>query len=528
MLCTPMASSLASFDENSPAAVINSPRSLQACKQEGVKPIELTYKPIEAFQEKNLSPRLVKLRYDFFEAKRRDLLAAARRARESIVADERRSVEKSSHQLAVIAQESGLSKRAIMALKSDGLELERKKQLKAQEMERNWLKNALQNELRQVKILEANKQKVEERSNSEQDKIQEAARRNKELTDRRQQEEEQKQLEVEARSKLEKQIAKEEFLRQQEELKAKAEAEAAEQKRLYERQLVEMDRKKQAEIEKAEKREAAFREQEAKKAEMRAQELRRMEILEQQRQATQEALEEKKDVRDMRIYQTIQANAEAERRRREEFEEKQRLEQEREERLMQQRALEQEENAKKAFQLMMRRKVIQEDAARKQEERRMAILETAEETEFRLLDHEQKKERYLDFKRELDSLRGKNKEINVERQRRREEANRELVAEQVRQKDEKIKCINEEKKRLWAIRRQAQSEAYRARELVKHEIMRQRVTSKFDSKSLEKLVLEKIDNELFKPKVLKTSTSLPVLEAALHSTQAYQVDEDAR
>lgn len=41
-------------------------------------------------QEKNLSPRLVKLRYDFFEAKRRDLLAAARRARDALLADEKR------------------------------------------------------------------------------------------------------------------------------------------------------------------------------------------------------------------------------------------------------------------------------------------------------------------------------------------------------------------------------------------------------------------------------------------------------
>merc|ERR1712217_862049 len=174
-----MACSLANFDESNPNFLINSPRSLQACKQEGVLPQELTFKPIETFQERNLSPRLVKLRYDFFEAKRRDLLAAARRCRDSIVADERRDVEKNNHQLAVIAKESGLSKRAIMALKSDGLELERKKQLKAQENERNWLKSALQNELRQIKILEENKQKLEEGADREMEKMQDAARRNK-------------------------------------------------------------------------------------------------------------------------------------------------------------------------------------------------------------------------------------------------------------------------------------------------------------------------------------------------------------
>ncbi len=51
-------------------------------------PQDLIYKPIEAFVEKGLEPRLVKLRYDFFEAKRRDLLTACRRSRDVILQDE--------------------------------------------------------------------------------------------------------------------------------------------------------------------------------------------------------------------------------------------------------------------------------------------------------------------------------------------------------------------------------------------------------------------------------------------------------
>merc|ERR1711972_1134265 len=143
--------------------------------------------------------------------------------------------------------------------------------------------------------------------------------------------------------------------------------------------------------------------------------------------------------------------------------EKCRQDQVREERLMQARALEQEESAKRSFQTMMKRKIIQEEAARKADDRRLAILESQEETELRLLEHEQKKERYLDFKHELDGLRHKNKEINVERQRRREEASREAVAEQVRKKDEKIDALNNERRRMWNLRRQMQSEAYRNR-----------------------------------------------------------------
>uniref|UniRef100_A0A7S4QJB0 Trichohyalin-plectin-homology domain-containing protein n=1 Tax=Alexandrium monilatum TaxID=311494 RepID=A0A7S4QJB0_9DINO len=521
-----MAASLVSFEETNPRAVINSPRSLQACKQEGVLPQELIYKPIEAFQEKNLSPRLVKLRYDFFEAKRRDLLAASRRARDGILADERRERESGAGQLDVLSRDSGLTRGAVLALQSDGLKQERQKLLRAQENERNWLKAALNNELNQLKLLETNNQALSEAARSDQEKQLEKARLMKELNDRRQQDEERKAMEAEARQRLEKQIAKEEFHRQQEELRKKQELEAQKQKEAYERQLKEMERKRQAEVEKAEKKEAMFREQEARRAEMRAQDLKRQDIMEQQKQSFQQTMAERKEARDVRIYQSIQTNMELEQRRREEFDERQRQDQLREERLLQARALEQEESAKRSFQTMMRRRVIQEEAARRSEERRLQILEQQEETEMRLLDHEQKKERYLDFKRELDGLRGKNKEINVERQRRREEAGREMVAEQVRKKDEKIDALNQERKRLWQIRRQAQSEAYRARELVKNEIMRQRITSRYDSKLLESKLNSLMQHDLFTPKVLQTSTSLPLLHSSMQASNASQVPVD--
>merc|ERR1719498_670687 len=197
----------------------------------------------------------------------------------------------------------------------------------------------------------------------------------------------------------------------------------------------------------------------------------------------------------------------------------------REERLAQTRALDQEESAKKSFQLMMRRKLIQDDAARKAEERRDAIIEATEDKECRLLEHEQKKERYLDFKRELDGLRLKNKEINVERQRRKEEAYRENVAEQVRRKDEKMEWLQSERKRMWQIRRATQTEAYRARELVKNEIMRQRIASKFNAKDLAVHVDAHLKHDLFTPKILQTSASMPMLKTALETHQEHVAAE---
>mmetsp|Transcript_63122 Transcript_63122/g.137192 ORF Transcript_63122/g.137192 Transcript_63122/m.137192 type:complete len:533 (+) Transcript_63122:185-1783(+) len=515
--------SLASFNETDTKSCINSPRSLQACKQEGVLPQELIYKPVEAFQERSLSPRLVKLRYDFFEAKRRDLLAASRRARDAIIAEEKREKENSNQQLELISKESGLSKGAIMALNSEGLAQERRKLLKAQENERNWLKNALSSELKQLQKLETSSLKLNEEASLDEDRMREASRRLKELNDKRHAEEERKQMELDARLKLEKQIAKEEFHRQQEELKQRGEMEALKQKEIYERQQREAERKRQAEIEKAEKKEQAAREMEAKKNELRAQDLRRQEVLEQQREAAALALKEKQENRGSRVYMGLQATQELDRKRREEFEEKMRAEQIREERLAQARALEQEESAKKAFQVMMKRKIIQEESQRRAEERRMAILEQQDETEQRLLEHEQKKERYLDFKRELDGLRSKNKEINVERQRRKEEAQRERIAEEVRKKDEKIGCVHGEKQRLWQIRRAAQLEAYRAREIVKTEIMKQRVASRYDSKALESKLSALMKHDLFAPHVIHTSTSMPTLQSKSSGSQSSEV-----
>merc|ERR1719253_2087326 len=411
-----------------------------------------------------------------------------------------------------MAKESGISKSAIMALNSDSLQLERKKLLKAQEREKTWLTNQLNIELNQLKFLESADILLTEQGNDDQEKLNERARKMKEMNDKRAADEERKAMEAAARAKLEKQVAKEEFEKHLEDLKRQGEADAIAQKKAYERQVAAAEAKREAEREKERKRKRAYKEQEARREEMRAQDLRRLEVLEQQKRDWQKEMNKKLAHRDARIGGSIAANMEAEQKRRDDFEERCRQEDERQARLAQQRALDQEESAKKAFQTMMKRKVIAEEAARKAEDRRQAILDNQEETEYRLLEHE-KKERYLDFKRELDGLRGQNKDINVQRQRRREEAHRENVADAVRLKDERIDILNSERRRMLNLRRGAQTEAYRARELVKSEIMRQRITSKFNSKALEKQLHNLLQNEMFTEKALTRGGSAPLLKA---------------
>jgi len=398
-----------------------------------------------------------------------------------------------------------------LALNSDTLKLERQKLLRAQETERSWLKSALNSELHQLKQLEAANQLLEGEASDRQEKLREQSRKMKELNDKRAADEERKQMEMEARQKLEKQLAKEEFHRQQLELQNKMKEDAQKQKEAYERQVKEAERKREIEREKAEKREQEARDLQARKDEMRAQDQRRTDLMAQKQEAFRELMRERKEARDMKIYSSIQANQEIEFRRREDYNRKQAEEMEREERLMQAMAQKQEEAAKKSFQTMMRRKVIQDESNRKAEERRAHILDQQEETEYRLMEHEAKKERYLDFKRELDALRAKNKEINVERQRRREDAEREAIAEAVKKKDDKIDHMTVERQRMWELRRAAQAEAYKARSQVKDEIMRQRVASKFDSKKLEVKLESVMQSDLFSAKVLHSSVSMPKL-----------------
>lgn len=247
---------LATFQEDDPLCIISSPRSLQACKSEGVLPKELEFKGIECFADKNLSPRLVKLRYDFHEAKRKDLLAAARKAREQMVAEEKRSGD--TIQLDVLALQSGLSKGAILALNGDTLKQERQKLLRAQEKERNWLKNQLRSELYQLQTLENNDNKMKKESADNNDAMIENARRMKELNDKRAQNEERKAMEAEARQRLEKEIAKQEFHKAQQDLKKKAELQAAKEKEAYQRQLRNAQLKLEQEAEKERKRQEAY------------------------------------------------------------------------------------------------------------------------------------------------------------------------------------------------------------------------------------------------------------------------------
>mmetsp|Transcript_2315 Transcript_2315/g.5303 ORF Transcript_2315/g.5303 Transcript_2315/m.5303 type:complete len:541 (+) Transcript_2315:55-1677(+) len=80
--------SLEDFHEFDPSAVIGSPRSVETCRAEGFEWQDLVYRPLEVFQDHDTNPKVARLRHDFCEARRQDLLVLARDARAASVANE--------------------------------------------------------------------------------------------------------------------------------------------------------------------------------------------------------------------------------------------------------------------------------------------------------------------------------------------------------------------------------------------------------------------------------------------------------
>merc|ERR1712098_339636 len=126
-------------------------------------------------------------------------------------------------------------------------------------------------------------------------------------------------------------------------------------------------------------------------------------------------------------------------------------------------------------------------------------------------EHDTKKERYLEFKRELDGLKDKNKELNVDRMRRRMDHRREVVAETCRQKTSKSDMMMLERDRLWNERLQTALLSQMAREKVKETILNQRIKSKFSSAALQNDLSHIFSDRRLNPQKMKHSASLPNL-----------------
>lgn len=79
--------SLENFEVTEAKNVLNSPRSLEAWRIEGIDPKELLYVPKSKFKEPGVPKEITELRYEFHESKRKELLEIAKKARLELIDD---------------------------------------------------------------------------------------------------------------------------------------------------------------------------------------------------------------------------------------------------------------------------------------------------------------------------------------------------------------------------------------------------------------------------------------------------------
>ena len=467
-----------------PTGFLNlTPRSQDACASEGISVSELVYRPLEEFADSQLSPRIVKLRYDYFEAKRKDLLLLAVAARDTILSRKKSSISiggPSSHSL----HSSSTSDAGGWGM----LAMEKEKLARFQQGEKKWLENCLKHELSLLFKLESDDQRLSEESNDSNKKMAEESRRIKEMNDRRREIEEQKARVAEAQQELEKEKAKRAFAEHQAELQKEQAREAERKRQSHMKSIREAEQRAQKELEKKKQQDEVWAEKQQALLEMQNHDLERLRIIERGKGSLMERLYQRRHMKQTRVSKSIEKNGELERRRKQELLGKLLADQDRDKRLARAKEEQMEESAKKSLQLMLKRRVIQDESHKKLELRKQDILAHQAEIDQRLAQHEAKRERYLDFKHELEQLRERNKQMNVDRQRKKEEYLRGVYASRVVEKDSKIETIFAHRQELWEVRRKTAAESQRSRDFVKRSIMEMRVKSKIDAKKLVKYV----------------------------------------
>merc|ERR1719261_294085 len=280
----------------------------------------------------------------------------------------------------------------------------------------------------------------------------------------------------------------------------KKKRDAIEKKNALERAKEEAARKHQMELEKQAAQERAWQRQQERIQEMNEKDAERRRVQAQLKKEQMDAFKAKVDAKNDRIQKSIENNMMLAQQKEEELEAQIASNMERQARLDEEKMLAQQQAAKRSLHMYLKRKEIADNAAKEQEDRRQEVLQKMEEVEARMMEHDMKKERYLEFKRELDMLKEKNKELNVQRMRRRQEFRREQLAEQARQKAAKADFVQLERQRLYDDRRRTASVSQAYRDRVREIVHTQKLESKFDSSAVEGALLQVFSDPSFNPK----------------------------
>lgn len=158
--------SIETFNSDQPKAdLINSPRSVEACKKLGINPQELVYKHFDQIKVQGMDPKKIELQWAHLENKRKEKI--------SLVANERRNLiemEQNGHlviennKVKYIKQSSKQSK-SIQNSKSNGLSLIEKEKLQLEKIkfkQQKEIQQIMDYEMKTQEIKRANEEKLKQ------------------------------------------------------------------------------------------------------------------------------------------------------------------------------------------------------------------------------------------------------------------------------------------------------------------------------------------------------------------------------
>lgn len=495
---------------------LNSPRSKEACKLEGVLPKELLYVPKEKFQESGIPKEVANLRYEFHENKRKELFDLVKNCREKLIAD----LDKSTYDHPTLAGSTLYqtpdgrfkSQRSIMTSKSarshmsykssaflgDALNKDKEtteKQMelikKIKEKEQKRFEKYIINEERKNELVEEKEARFEQIRRQEKHRNEMIKKALKQENEKKLREEIEQEKEEQRREKKEKKEQWKNFLKNLDEQK-RQEAIIEREKRQRDKEVREREQKR---LEKVKKCEEAQRQQmlenEKRMEEMNKkheEQMRKMKEFQKQkkRETEQRALEKRR-----KIQQIMKAKEEKEKEDLAKYLEKQQKDLEREMSLKRER-----NKSMKQIKMQAEDKNEQKERILKQAEERMqqkinnwlGKQNEAEKRLQKLKDQEKYKEI---LRKEFITLNNQSKYYNKMRFERKTKYQEQKMREKLSMEDMKIEAMADQRSHLKDVRKKALNDMERQRQDIRNALYHMTVWNSFSPKVVDKICSSK-------------------------------------
>mmetsp|Transcript_26716 Transcript_26716/g.61561 ORF Transcript_26716/g.61561 Transcript_26716/m.61561 type:complete len:524 (+) Transcript_26716:53-1624(+) len=307
--------SLEGFDEyNIDQPILTSPRSVEACRRQGIEPEELVFRYLESFAEKDLSETVQRMRWEHYEGRRREKLSLVRDDRMQLVEQDWQPGQSTKG----LGENLNRNENKSTALEREQRQIEAMKARRQADLDQMIayelkLQEVQQDRMRQQQL---EKQKEEQREIERQERVKEweALRREREL----QKAEEEKRAERER-----KKLAAEEFRREKKRQELEREEEEQRKREAKLRDIEHQQKREQHRLQ----TQAILEQQQAmievRRKEMEEKDKRRLEAMEMQRLAQIVEHEEQRMRTAMRIADAIEAQKNIVLKRRKDYEKRQ-------------------------------------------------------------------------------------------------------------------------------------------------------------------------------------------------------------